>query len=68
MKKLACQAYGIEESETQIYDYFNKKKSELLDAKLDSSVETAVLVNNQDMLIQEKVCGLAFSDDHSTLP
>ena len=57
LKQVACASFGLEEVDVQMFDYFTRKKyaAEPLDVKPDETIEGANLLDNQDILLEEKV-------------
>ena len=57
LKRVACDSFGLEEVDVQMFDYFTRKKymTEPLDVKPDETLEGANLLDNQDILLEEKV-------------
>lgn len=57
LKRAACTAFGLEEVDTRLWDYYHTKLygRESLDNRLHESLDTAKILRGQDMLLEEKV-------------
>jgi hypothetical protein len=66
LKLKACKAMGLEEGDVRIWDYWNLSRHALLESRLDDTAQAAKLFDNQDILLEEKVCWRLVWFKHST--
>ena len=64
LKLKACKAMGLEEGDVRIWDYWNLARHALLESRLDDTAQAAKLFDNQDILLEEKVCKLVVLIEH----
>jgi hypothetical protein len=59
LKDRACAAFGVEPDKVEIWDYFNHGKYANIDKELDKDLETARILDEQPILLDDKVgsCG-----------
>jgi hypothetical protein len=57
LKERACAAFGVESDKVEIWDYFNHGKYANLDKELDKDLEAARILDQQPILLDDKVGG-----------
>jgi hypothetical protein len=60
LKDRACAAFGVEPDKVEIWDYFNHGKYANLDKELDRDLVTARILDEQPILLDDKVGGCGF--------
>lgn len=56
LKERACAAFGLEPDKVEIWDYFNHGKYACIEKDLDKDLETARILDEQPILLDDKVC------------